>query len=282
MEFLSLDSRIRDALLEDLGRGDVTTQAVLEEAGLTPAGRPARASLVAKQELTLAGWPVFVRVFEMLGPVRAEVHFEEGQRVGPGAVGRLEGDAAVLLRGERVALNLLQRMCGVATATRALADRIAHTRARLLDTRKTTPLWRSLEKYAVRAGGGHNHRMGLDDAILIKENHIAVAGGVEAAILACRRHASHLLKIEIEVRTLEELERAVAAGAEVVMLDNMTPALVRQAVQQAGGRCLLEVSGGIDADTVVQFAETGVDFISVGALTHSYRSADLSLLIETS
>ncbi len=277
MDYLELDGRIREALQEDLGRGDITTAAILaSHSGLVQA----RAEVVAKQELVLAGWPVFVRVFRSLGETESECDFREGERIGPGRVGWLAGEAGLLLRGERVALNLLQRMCGIATATRRLVDLVAHTKAQILDTRKTTPLWRSLDKYSVRAGGGRNHRMGLDDAILIKENHIALAGGIEAAIAACRG-ASHLHKIEIEVPDIDGLERAIAAGADIVMLDNMTPAQIEQAVVTCRGRCPLEVSGGVSEETIVAYAETGVDFISVGGLTHSYRSADISMLIET-
>ncbi len=277
MDYLELDQRIREALREDLGRGDITTGAIL---GFPAKPIEARAAVVAKQELILAGWPVFTRVFQLLGAVQSACGFPEGERLGPGGIGWVSGDAGLLLQGERVALNLLQRMCGIATATRRLVDLVAHTKTRVLDTRKTTPLWRSLDKYSVRAGGGRNHRMGLDDAVLIKENHIALAGGVEAAVVACRR-ASHLHKIEIEVRDSDELERAIAAGADIVMLDNMTPAQVQAAVVQCGGRCSLEVSGGVNEETIVAYAETGVDFVSVGGLTHSFHSADISMLIET-
>lgn len=281
MDFLNLDPLILAALREDLGRGDVTTGAILADAAHEGwESRQASAEIVAKQDLALAGWPVFLRVFQLLGEVRDERLFPEGAWAPPGTLGRLRGHPGLLLKGERTALNLLQRMCGVATATRRLVDKIAHTGAQVLDTRKTTPLWRAIEKYAVRMGGGRNHRMGLDDAVLIKENHIAVAGGVRQAIQSCRRRASHLKKIEIEVRDAGQLEEAIAAGADVVMLDNMSPAQVREAVAIARGRCLLEVSGGVDEENIVDFAETGVDFISVGALTHSYAAADVSMLIQ--
>ncbi len=278
MDYLELDERIREALREDLGRGDITTGAIL---GFRSGRIQARAAVIAKQELVLAGWPVFTRVFETLGAVESRCAHREGEKIAPGTIGWVGGEADLLLKGERVALNLLQRMCGIATATRRLVDLVSHTKARILDTRKTTPLWRSLDKYAVRIGGGRNHRMGLDDAVLIKENHIALAGGIEAAIAACRE-ASHLHKVEIEVQDASQMERAIAAGADVVMLDNMSPAQVREAVVRCDGRRPLEVSGGVGEETIVAYAETGVDFISVGSLTHSFRSADISLLIETS
>lgn len=278
MNHLNLDPLLLQALREDIGRGDRTTEAVL-------AGRQAvraRASVIARERLVLAGWPVFQRVFELLGPVQGECGFREGEWVEPGEIGSLVGSAELLLKAERVALNLLQRMTGIAGRTRILADRIAHTSAILLDTRKTAPLWRELDKYAVRTGGGRNHRWGLDDGILIKENHIAMAGGVEAAVAACRRHASHLERIEVEVQDFGELKEALAAGADVILLDNMSPEEVGSAVELCDGRCRLEVSGGLSEATIEAYAETGVDFLSVGALTHSVRAADISLLLGAS
>ncbi len=277
MEFLNLDTLLLQALREDIGRGDLTTEAVL---GSDPT-RTATARVVAREPLVLAGWPVFGRVFQLLGRVEVESTYPEGAWVEPGDLGTAQGTAAVLLKGERVALNLLQRLCGIATRTRRLCEEVRHTSVRLLDTRKTTPLWRDLEKYAIRVGGGCNHRSGLDDGILIKENHVALAGGVASAVAACRRRASHLQKIEVEVGTLAELEEALAAGADVVLLDNMTVSQVLEAVAKAEGRCQLEVSGGLDESSLRAYAESGVDFLSVGALTHSIRSCDISLLIET-
>lgn len=274
MDFLSLDPLLRAALQEDLGRGDITTDAVVP-----PASR-GLARIHAQEALVLAGWPVFLRVFQLLGKVEHEARFEEGQKVEGGLLGVLRAEAAVLLKAERVALNFLQRMCGVATLTRRYVELVAHTGTRILDTRKTTPLWRDLEKYAVRAGGGHNHRMGLDDGILIKENHIAMAGGIAAAVRACRERCAHLRKVEVEVRNLQELVQALEAGCEAALLDNMAVDEVREAVRIAPGRCLLEVSGGVNENNVVQYAETGVDFISLGVLTHSYPASDISMLVE--
>lgn len=278
MDFLSLDPLLKAALEEDIGRGDITTDAILSDQPVIPS---AQAKIVAKEDLILAGWPIFVRIFQLLGEVEARACFREGQKIAAGGViGSVRGGAEVLLKGERVALNFLQRMCGIASQTRRYVDLIAHTRTKILDTRKTTPLWRTLEKYAVRVGGGRNHRFGLDDAILIKENHIAMAGGIRRALDACRNANTHLRKIEVEVRNLPELQEALAAGADTVLLDNMSVEEVREAVRFSGGRCKLEVSGGINESNVAQYAEAGADFISIGKLTHSYQSSDISMLLE--
>jgi nicotinate-nucleotide pyrophosphorylase (carboxylating) len=283
MDLLNLDPLLRQALAEDLGRGDITTEAILGRTGFSAVHEIRfQAKLLAKEELVLAGWPIFIRVFQLLGEMKSQSCFEEGAPVSLGdTVGTLEGEASLLLKGERVALNFLQRMCGVATLTRSYVERVAHTQAKVLDTRKTTPLWRALEKYAVRIGGGHNHRLGLDDGILIKENHIAVAGGVSEAIEACRRSMKHLQKIEVEVRNDEEISEALSAGADILLLDNMTPEQVCETVEMVEGRCLIEVSGGIDESNIVEYAEAGADLISSGFLTHSSPSSDLSLLLET-
>ena len=279
MDFLNLDPLLRKALEEDLGRGDLTTEAILKRAEASREGAiQAQAAVLAKENLILAGWPVFLGVFQLMDEIEAEVHFEEGAQVDRGTtVGKLQGKASVLLQGERVALNFLQRMSGVATLTEKYVRRVAHTQAKILDTRKTTPLWRSLEKYAVRMGGGLNHRLGLYDGILIKENHVAMAGGIEAALDACRGP----MEAEIEVRNFEELSQAIDAGAERVLLDNMSPQEVQKAVEITKGRCVLEVSGGVHEGNVVDYAETGVDFISLGILTHSSPSVDFSLLMNS-
>lgn len=278
MDFLSLDPLLKQALEEDLGRGDLTTEAILGKGSPREAIR-AQAALLAKQSLILAGWPVFLRIFQLLDEIEAEVYFKEGEDVDEGAtVGKLQGGAAALLQGERVALNFLQRISGVATLTHKYVRLVAHTRAKILDTRKTTPLWRSLEKYAVRKGGGQNHRMGLYDGMLIKENHVVMAGSIQAALDACQGSE----EVEIEVRNFEELSQAINGGAERVLLDNMSPQDVQKAVEICAGRCSLEVSGGVHEGNVVEYAETGVDFISLGVLTHSSPSVDFSLLINTS
>ena len=279
MDFRDLDPLLLESLHEDIGRGDITTNSVL--AGVPTDARMSRGVVVAKAPLVLAGWPLFARVFELLGDVDVDCPFSESEHIAQGSeLGILHADMAVLLKGERVALNLLQRCCGVATLTRRFVEKIRHTEARILDTRKTTPLWRAVEKYAVRTGGGVNHRLGLDDAVLLKENHIALVGGISQAVEACRRSLSHLHKIEVEVRSLDELEQAIEAGTDVVMLDNMTPNEVKEAVLHAAGRCVIEVSGGVNEDNVAAYAEAGADFISIGALTHSYQASDISLLVK--
>ncbi len=278
MNSLNLEPLIRLALQEDIGSGDITTEAILQKSRRSDS--VLKAKVVAKESFTLAGWPVFLQVFELLGPVEGESQIVEGDLVRPGVLGSIRARPSMLLQGERLALNFLQRMCGVATLTRKCVDLVAPTKVRILDTRKTTPLWRTLEKYAVRMGGGNNHRLGLYDGILIKENHIALAGGITQALEACRERRNHLQKVEIEVTSLEELEEALEAGADAVLLDNMEPGTVAEAVGLAQGRCQLEVSGGVHEGNLLQYAQAGVDFISLGALTHSHRAVDISLQLE--
>ena len=273
LDFQSLDSVISAALQEDLGFGDITTQAVVSP------NMKARGEFVAKQDFILAGWPVVVRIFDHVSEkIAIESTCRDGDAVAKGIVfGNLSGPAARLLSGERVALNFLQRLSGVATLTRQFVEAVSGTGASILDTRKTTPGLRALEKYAVRMGGGRNHRFGLSDGVLIKENHITAAGGVAEAIRKARAAIDHLKKIEIEVTTFEELNQALDSGADAILLDNMKSGQVREAVQLTSGRVPLEVSGGIHLGNVREYALTGVDFISVGALTHSFKSADISL-----
>lgn len=271
-----VDRIIENALFEDIHTGDITTLAVV------PQSRQIHARLIAKEELVLAGIEVAARVFALLDPQTSFTScFRDGDRVPCGGLlAEMAGDAALLLQGERVALNLLQRMCGVATLTARYVERVAGTKARIVDTRKTTPGLRVLEKYAVRVGGGINHRTGLYDGVLIKENHIAAAGGITEAIRRARAYIPHTLKIEIETETIAQVEEALAAGAEIIMLDNMDVATMRSAVELVGERALLEASGGVNLDTVRSIAETGVSIISVGALTHSARAMDISMLLE--
>lgn len=271
-----LDRIIENALAEDIHTGDVTTLAVL------PEPREARARLVAKEELVLAGIDVAVRVFRQLDPrIAVTRHFPEGSVVPAGAViAEVCGDAASLLQGERVALNLLQRMCGIATQTARYVAALKGTRAHVVDTRKTMPGLRMLDKYAVRVGGGTNHRTGLYDGVLIKENHIAAAGGITEAVRRARAYIPHTMKIEVETETLAEVAEAAAAGADIIMLDNMDNATMREAVHLIAGRALIEASGGVTLETIRDIAETGVDIISVGALTHSVRAVDISMLLE--
>jgi nicotinate-nucleotide pyrophosphorylase (carboxylating) len=273
---LSLDRLIEQALLEDIHTGDITTQA------LSPADSRASARLIAKEEMTLAGLFVAEAVFKRLN---ADVEFipalAEGAQAAKGAlIASVRGSAAELLMGERVALNLLQRLSGIATLTSRYVAAVAGTGARIVDTRKTTPGLRELEKYAVRVGGGINHRTGLYDGILIKENHIAATGGIGEAIKRARNYIPHTLKIEIETETLAQVDEALASGADIIMLDNMSLADMRSAVAAIAGRALVEASGGVNLETVRAIAETGVDIISVGALTHSARAMDISMLLD--
>ena len=271
-----LREMVRRALAEDLGPGDVTSQACL------PADLAGRARIEARQAGVMSGLAVAEEVFRQLS---AAVSFRalvaEGETFPAGArLAELEGPVRDLLAGERVALNFLQRTSGIATLTRRYVEAVAGTRARIVDTRKTTPGLRRLEKLAVCAGGGHNHREGLYDGILIKDNHLRAAGGVAPAVQAAREGAPHLLKVEVEVTDLAQLQEALVAGAEVILLDNMPPALMAQAVALTAGRALLEASGGVTLDTVAAIAATGVDYISVGRLTHSAPALDLSLELE--
>ncbi len=274
MDSFILDPILRRALEEDIGTGDVTTLATIEP------GTQASAELVAKEDFVLAGIDVAQRVFQLLSTETAfEKLITDGQSVKRGDVlAWIKGDAAVLLQGERVALNLLQRMCGVATLTAAFVREVEGTPAIVVDTRKTTPGLRVLEKYAVRMGGGGNHRMALYDAVLIKENHVAAAGGITAAVNRARQRVPHTQKIEVEVRNQDEVAEALTVGADILLLDNMKLAELSAAVEQVGDRAITEASGGVNLETVREIAETGVRLISVGALTHSYRAVDISML----
>ena len=269
-----LDPILRHALEEDIGTGDVTTQATIQP------GVQASAELVAKEDFILSGIDVAQRVFHLLSLETAfEKLIEDGQSVKRGDVlAWLKGDAAVLLQGERVALNFLQRMCGVATLTAAFVKQIEDTGAVVVDTRKTTPGLRVLEKYSVRMGGGGNHRMALYDAVLIKENHVSAAGGIASAVSRARQSVPHTQKIEVEVRDQAEVDEALDAGADILLLDNMSTEELRSAVEMINGRAITEASGGINLETIREIAETGVQLISVGALTHSYHAVDISML----
>ncbi|MDX6503430.1 MAG: hypothetical protein QOE29_555, partial [Gaiellaceae bacterium] len=259
---LDLARVIAEGLAEDVGSGDVTSLAI------DPAQR-CQALLVLKEEGTVAGLPAARAVFAQLDlDVAFTPLVEEGQQVEelPQALARLEGPARPILTGERLALNLLARLCGIATLTRRYVDAVAGTGVAILDTRKTTPGLRALEKYAVRCGGGQNHRFGLYDATLLKDNHVRLAGGVGPAVERLRAQTE--LPLELEVDTLDQLDEALTLGVERILLDNMSPASVRQAVARAAGRAELEVSGGVTLDTVRAYADAGPDFISIGALTH--------------
>jgi nicotinate-nucleotide pyrophosphorylase (carboxylating) len=264
------------ALDEDVGTGDVTTDAVV------PLEARCTGGIYLEEPGALCGLEVVRAVFEALDPsFELTAHAAEGTDVRdvPALVARVEGQARAVLTGERTALNLLGRLCGIATLTRDYVDRVAGTGVTILDTRKTTPGLRALEKYAVRCGGGANHRAGLDDAILVKENHIRLGGGIPAAVAALRMR-SNGTPIEVEAETLEDVRAALSVGVERILLDNMTSSELAVAVDFVAGRAQLEASGGITLDTVRAVAETGVDFISIGALTRSARSLDVSLEIE--
>lgn len=270
---LLLAKIVEQALREDIGTGDVTTESIV------PAGYNTIGFIRAKEMGVVAGLPVAAAVFKRLGrDISFQPRAREGEKVKPGRLlARVEGDARVILTGERVALNFLQRLSGIATYTNKLASLLEGTGARLTDTRKTTPGLRVLEKYAVRVGGGTNHRFGLYDAVLIKDNHIKVAGGIGNAVQLARARAPHSMKIEVEVETLAGVEEALAAGADIIMLDNMDLDTMARAVQLVAGRAVLEASGGVNENNIRDIARTGVDLISCGSLTHSARALDISL-----
>jgi nicotinate-nucleotide pyrophosphorylase (carboxylating) len=268
----AVEAIIRLALAEDIGRGDLTTEATV------PAETMGRAVILQKAPGVLCGLPVVAAAFEALDP-RVKVTFsaEEGSVGDRREVATLEGPARAILTGERTALNFLQRLSGVATMSRRAKEAVEGTGATVLDTRKTTPGHRVLEKYAVRVGGCHNHRAGLDDGVLIKENHIRAAGGITAAVQAARLRVGPAQLVEVEVTNPSELDEALAAGADLVLLDNHSTEQLRAAVKQAAGRARLEASGGITLDNLAEVASTGVNYISLGALTHSAPSLDFSL-----
>ena len=268
---------VEAALAEDLGRaGDITSAATIA------ATASARVAIVSRGAGRLAGLQLAQAAFTAMEPaIVFEAGKADGDRLAAGdVVARIAGPARAVLTAERTALNFLGHLSGVATATAAYADRIAHTKAKVCCTRKTLPGLRVFEKYAVRCGGGANHRFGLDDAILIKDNHIAVAGGPIAALKAAKAYAGHLVKIEIEVDTLDQLDLVITEGADVVLLDNMAPETLREAVRRVDGRMLAEASGNVSLDTVQAIAETGVDLISVGRITHSAANFDFGLDID--
>lgn len=276
---LMVKKLVKDALAEDWGRsGDVTSQVVI------PANAQAHAIIRARESGVLAGMDLVEAAFlANKSGLHVTRHMQDGTALSPGDdVATITGPARALLAAERVALNYLGHLSGIASKTARLVALVSHTKAKICDTRKTTPGLRAAEKFAVRAGGGANHRFGLDDAILIKDNHIAVAGGITQALTAAQSAAGHMLAIEIEVDTLEQLQEALAAGAQIVLLDNMTPAQLAEAVSINQGQAVLEASGRVNEDTVVGIAESGVDFISVGAITHSALTLDLGLDIDIS
>ena len=270
---LQADELIRLALQEDITSEDVSTNAVM------PTAQQGTVDLIAKEDGIMAGLDVYARVFTLLDPATVVTfQVKDGDRVKPGdLIGTVTGDIRVLLSGERVALNYLQRMSGIATYTRQVADLLEGSGVTLLDTRKTTPNCRIFEKYAVRVGGGCNHRYNLSDGVLLKDNHIGAAGSIKNAIQMAKAYAPFVRKIEIEVETLEQVKEAVDAGADIIMLDNMTPDTIRQAVELIDGRAQTECSGNITKENIARIREIGVDFVSSGALTHSAPILDISM-----
>lgn len=263
------------ALSEDVGAGDVTTAAIV------PEGQRGRATVITRGDIVLAGAAAFDEVFLQVGAVEVDWRYADGDRVAAGeTIAVLKGSLSAILTGERTALNFLMRLSGVATLAARYVKAVEGTRCRIVDTRKTTPGLRALEKAAVEAGGARNHRFGLFDGVLVKDNHIAAAGSLKLAVTRARAAAPHTLKIEVEVAKLNQLAEAIDAGADIVMLDNMTPEDARRAVEIAAGRVLLEASGGMTLEAVRAYAEAGVDLVSVGRLTHSAPAADLSLTVK--
>ena len=271
-----LKNLIEHALAEDLGPGDVTSEATI------PADSASVAVILAKQHLVLAGIDAARKVFHQLDPSLEFTPFaKDGDAIHGGTeIAKVSGNTRALLAGERVALNLLQHLSGIATLTSKYVEKVKGLKAEVLDTRKTLPGLRQLEKYAVRVGGGRNHRFGLFDGVLIKDNHITASGGIIKAVERARKKVHHLLRIEVETKTLDEVVEALAAGADIIMLDNMPVDSMREAVKLVGGRALVEASGNVTRETVRLIAETGVDFISSGSLTHSAPAADISMKIK--
>lgn len=272
MNYLVIDRIIKDAIIEDIPNEDITTNSIIRE------GRLSTVELLCKEEGIVAGLEVFKRVFYILGNVEVEFYKNDGDKVYPKEiVAVLRGSTRSLLLGERIALNLLQRMSGIATLTNKFVKEIEHTDAKLLDTRKTTPNLRILEKYSVKIGGGFNHRFNLSDGIMLKDNHISAAGGIKNAVELARNNSSFVRKIEVETENIDMVKEALEAKADIIMLDNMNIELARQAVEIIGNKALTEFSGNVDIKNIKEIAEIGVDYISVGALTHSSKILDFSM-----
>lgn len=273
INMFELERLVRAALIEDVGTGDITTMTTIDR------GRRALGRYLAKESGVLCGLDIVLYVYHMLDPaVEMRFHFRDGDRISRGdVIAEVRGEAVSLLTGERIGLNLLQHLSGIATKTHEAVAAVEGYRAKITDTRKTTPGLRTLEKYAVRCGGGTNHRFNLSDGILIKDNHIVAAGSITNAINAARSKAPHTLKIEVEVETFEQLEEALTARADIIMLDNMSNENMAEAVRRIDGRAISEASGNMGEKNLADVAATGVDLISIGALTHSVRALDISL-----
>lgn len=272
MNWLLVEENVKRALNEDLQYGDVTTEAVVID------NRIAKVDIIAKEDGIIAGTEVFEMVFKILGHVEVKFSVKDGDEIKKGEyLGYVLGDAKNILMGERVALNYMQRMCGIATLTREFTKKLEGTKVRLLDTRKTTPNMRLFEKYAVRIGGGTNHRFGLNDGVMIKDNHIEAAGGIKNAIFLAKENSPFVRKIEVEVESIEQLYEALEAKADIIMLDNMDIETLKKAVILIDGNAEVEASGNVTLDTISEIAKTGVDFISIGAVTHSFKVLDISM-----
>lgn len=272
MNWFAVDDFLINSLKEDMPYYDLTTDSIVNDDSLCSI------ELICKEDGIIAGLPVFKRVFELLGNVDISFNFKDGDIIKKGdIIANLKGNTKNILSGERLALNIIQRMSGIATLTNNLVKEISHTNAKLLDTRKTTPGLRMFEKYAVKIGGGVNHRYSLSDGILIKDNHIKAAGNITNAVTLVRNNIGNLKKIEVETENIEEVKEALLTNADIIMLDNMSIETMNDAVKLIDGTALTEASGNIDLSTIKSVAETGVDFISSGATTHSYKSLDISL-----
>ncbi len=272
INFLVVDKIIIDALLEDIPGEDISTNSVIDE------NSNCCVDLICKEEGILAGLKVFERVFKILGDIEVTLLKKDGDKIFPGEkIASIKGNTRFVLQGERVALNLLQRMSGIATLTNKYVDEIKDTNAKLLDTRKTTPNLKILEKYAVKIGGGHNHRFNLSDGIMLKDNHIAAAGGILNAVNLCRQNCSFVRKIEVETETLDMVREALEAKADIIMLDNMSLDLAKEAIKIIDKKATIEFSGNVRLENIKSIASLGVDYISVGALTHSVTNLDFSM-----
>jgi len=272
MNWLVVDEIIINALKEDGVYGDISTSSILSEDSICSV------ELIAKENGVIAGLNVFKRVFDLLGNIQVEIKVKDGEKVeNKQIIGILKGNTRNVLTGERIALNFLQRMSGIATITNRMIEKIDGTKAKLLDTRKTTPNLRILEKYSVKVGGGCNHRFSLSDGIMLKDNHIQAAGGIENAVKLAKENSSFVRKIEVEVESIEEVKEALDAGADIIMLDNMSIEDMSEAVRIIDGKAITEASGNVSTDKIRSIAETGVDYISCGALTHSVKAMDSSM-----
>lgn len=272
MNWLLVDEILKSAIKEDLSFEDITTESIVKE------NRKAKVDLIAKEDGIIAGLEVFRRVFLLIEDVDTKFYIKDGDKVHKDEkIGEVFGNVKTLLTAERVALNFLQRMSGIATLTRQFVDELKSTKTKLLDTRKTTPNLRIFEKYAVRVGGGFNHRFGLNDGILIKDNHINAAGGIKNAIALAKNSAPFVRKIEVEVENLEQLEEALDCKADIIMLDNMSLDMMKEAIYIIDGRAITEASGNVTLDKIKNIGNCGVDYISTGSLTHSFKVLDLSM-----